>query len=218
MGHACLASQVLLDALLISGAGSNSAAPGLLLPSGCGHALELNSVAIVFGMALRWDGKGIFHPSRIHQRVIMVKPIRPRFIFTLLLLSTTLVAQAKGLEGLLVLCQGEDGHFEIEMAKAGKCWECLNIDEHLDVGSSASTSAEKNHCGVCLDKPLEWAGISQMRGKDGGFYFKHFEPFLSVVVEARSTNYLLTVPTLLPNPPPVKTTNHFFLSTIRLII
>ena len=149
----------------------------------------------------------------------MIKPIRSRIIFTLLLLSTTLVAQAKGLEGLLVLCQGEDGHFEIEMAQAGKCWECLNTDEHLTLDASDPATTEQDHCGVCLDKPLEWTGTFQMREQDSGFYpHQPFETFLSPLAEARTTRVLFTLPTLLPNPPPVKTSNHFFLSTVRLII
>ena len=69
--------------------------------------------------------------------------------FTSLGLLAFLVLLPNGVEGF-VLCRGEDGHLEIELARQGSCFTCVEADEHDFKGSTM----EDSHCGSCVDMAL----------------------------------------------------------------
>ena len=53
-----------------------------------------------------------------------------------------------------VLCIGSDGHVEFEIAVNGRCTDTHAPHEaHTEIAMAAD-SAEKNHCGSCLDLPI----------------------------------------------------------------
>ena len=58
---------------------------------------------------------------------------------------------SNGLANVLVLCQGDDGHLEIEYAKGGDCFSCVEDDGHEIEGA---IELQDNHCGECEDYAL----------------------------------------------------------------
>lgn len=58
-------------------------------------------------------------------------------------------ANPLGPHGEWVLCIGQDGHLEVEVAEAGRCVDCLVQDEHQSIPPSVSSTGD--HCGACTD-------------------------------------------------------------------
>lgn len=65
--------------------------------------------------------------------------------------------------GELVLCIGQDGHFEIEYAKDGKCVDCLISDDHHS-SSAPPTGLSTDHCGACNDIRLANQEVQARQG------------------------------------------------------
>jgi len=55
---------------------------------------------------------------------------------------------SNGFANVLVLCQGDDGHLEIEFAKGGNCFSCVTDDSHEE---DPEIELQENHCGQCED-------------------------------------------------------------------
>lgn len=122
-------------------------------------------------------------------------------------------ALQRGLDSGLVLCRGEDGHLEIELAQAGRCTDCLVRDEHDNATERASAATDVAHCGGCVDTFLGKCGETQpQKRRTASVDFEPAVPALPAVsFRPRPLGFLRK-----PIPAPVKA--HLFLRTIRLII
>jgi len=124
-----------------------------------------------------------------------------------------LTALMRGLDSGLVLCQGEDGHLEIEIAQAGKCSDCLVRDDHGNATGKLLAPADADHCGDCVDTFLGKCGETQpqkRRAASAGFALA--VPSLSIA--SFRPHFLV----FCRKPSPALTTARTFLRTIRLII
>jgi hypothetical protein len=130
-----------------------------------------------------------------------------RWAFRLALVLTSLVASPA--LSSLVVCLGDDGHLEVEYSVDGRCGS--HQGEHE---SSNLTHEQAGHCGTCLDfsiSSVDESALRTLRGID-------LEQVQVLFPVAMATSVPVSVPTLLPRPPPSDPGYLTHLRTIRLLV
>ena len=116
----------------------------------------------------------------------------------------------------VVLCQGSDGHVEIELARGGNCNACLDADDHEQPLELAADQLGEPHCGSCLDFALAVPDYSHQRKQAD----RHAPSCAVLVAQIDPHTGLgeLTYETSYPRPASVPSQTVAALKTIRLLI
>lgn len=122
------------------------------------------------------------------------------------------MADLQSLPGF-VLCFGEDGHIELEIAVNDRCGP-----ETADTGMAAFASKDADHCGDCSDIPLFSESMQSHFESPAAAPQPDFQP-LGTPFSPPSYAYALPMPSAWRNPPPpAASLSLISLRTIRILV
>jgi hypothetical protein len=130
----------------------------------------------------------------------------------LALISVSTFFSSPGFTGL-VLCLGNDGHFELESSINGKCGTSA-ASAH---GPSLIAADEESHCGSCTDVSFLAMEEDLLRPAQEIAFSNH--PVVAALLEVASPLFLdrLTLGQF-PQPPPLENQVLAHIRTVRLLV
>ena len=184
----------------------------------CGISLDgqaMHPVKKCFGSMLLLDALILFCPLFEMRRKTMKGPFHNLASALALCGMVVVLVHPHLLRSEWVLCIGQDGHLEIEIAEAGRCVDCLD-DAHPSTASVVSGQPFADHCGNCDDIRLASGGFQARQHGEASKNLKPgFTPSAKLPLPKDCSGQPFPVITRLEL---FETSNRSFLGTVRLII